>query len=56
MWYTSLLKNKLPFIKNETGTTEKYTDVVYVMIGNPAFCLSNWHTFSRRVTARWYRQ
>ena len=40
MWSTSLLKNKLPFIKNETGTTEKYTDVVYLIIGNSAFCLA----------------
>ena len=40
MWSTSLLKNKLPFIKNETGSTEKYTEVVYVIIGNPAFCLA----------------
>ena len=40
MWSTSLLKNKLPFIKNETGTTEKYTDVVYLIIGNSAFYLA----------------
>ena len=40
MWSTSLLKNKLPFIKNETGTTEKYTEVVYGIIGNRAFCLA----------------
>ena len=40
MWSISLLKNKLPFIKNETGTTEKYTEVVYVIIGNRAFCLA----------------
>ena len=44
MWYTSLLKNKLPFIKNETGTTEKYAEVVYVIIGNPAFCLASYLT------------
>ena len=40
MWFTSLLKSKLPFIKNETGTTEKYTKVAYVIIGNPAFSLA----------------
>ena len=44
MWSTSLLKNKLPFIKNETGTTEKYTEVVYLIIGNPAFCLASYLT------------
>ena len=40
MWSTSLLKDKLPLIKNEAGTTEKYTEVVYVIIGNAAFCLA----------------
>ena len=29
-----------PFIKNEAGTTGKYTEVVYVIIGNRAFCLT----------------
>ena len=29
-----------PFITNETDTTEKYTEVVYVIIGNLAFYLA----------------
>ena len=29
-----------PFTKNETGTTEKYSGVVYVIIGNRTFCLA----------------
>ena len=49
---------KTPFKRVKDVCLSNNIEVLYVTIGNPALTLVifNWRTFSRRVTARWWRQ